>query len=70
MHSYVDRMNFTNLSFDNAIRIFVSGFLLPGEAQKIDRLMEKFAEHYHRQNPGPCLLVMYYIHSYHIYYPL
>ena len=29
-----------------AHRTFLSGFRLPGEAQKIDRLMEKFAERY------------------------
>jgi hypothetical protein len=29
-----------------ACRTFLSGFRLPGEAQKIDRLMEKFAERY------------------------
>jgi hypothetical protein len=28
------------------------GFRLPGEAQKIDRLMEKFAERYCKDNPG------------------
>jgi hypothetical protein len=28
------------------------GFRLPGEAQKIDRLMEKFAERYVSCNPG------------------
>lgn len=27
-------------------RSFLSGFRLPGEAQKIDRLMEKFAQRY------------------------
>ena len=27
-------------------RTFLAGFRLPGEAQKIDRLMEKFAERY------------------------
>jgi len=30
----------------------VQGFRLPGEAQKIDRLMEKFAERYCKDNPG------------------
>lgn len=29
----------------------MSGFRLPGEAQKIDRLMEKFAERYVSCNP-------------------
>ena len=32
-------------------RTFLSGFRLPGEAQKIDRLMEKFAERYVSCNP-------------------
>ena len=32
--------------FDEAIRHFLSGFRLPGEAQKIDRMMEKFAERF------------------------
>lgn len=47
---YVDRMEFTDIMFDDAIRLFLSGFRLPGEAQKIDRIMEKFAERYTRQN--------------------
>lgn len=32
-------------------RKFLAGFRLPGEAQKIDRLMEKFAERYVSCNP-------------------
>ena len=32
-------------------RRFLAGFRLPGEAQKIDRLMEKFAERYVKCNP-------------------
>lgn len=44
MHAYVDSMKFSGLKFDNAIREFLKGFRLPGEAQKIDRIMEKFAE--------------------------
>jgi hypothetical protein len=31
---------------------YLEGFRLPGESQKIDRLMEKFAERYCSQNPG------------------
>ncbi|KAL4543975.1 hypothetical protein Ndes2437B_g01778 [Nannochloris sp. 'desiccata'] len=46
MHAFVDALDFTELEFDSAIRKFLSGFRLPGEAQKIDRLMEKFAERY------------------------
>lgn len=44
MHAYVDSMNFSGMKFDVAIREFLKGFRLPGEAQKIDRIMEKFAE--------------------------
>ena len=44
MHAYVDAMNFKRMKFDAAIRDFLKGFRLPGEAQKIDRIMEKFAE--------------------------
>lgn len=46
MHAYVDSMKFSGLKFDAAIREFLKGFRLPGEAQKIDRIMEKFAERY------------------------
>ncbi|KAG6492868.1 hypothetical protein ZIOFF_047836 [Zingiber officinale] len=52
MHSYVDSMKFSGLKFDTAIREFLTGFRLPGEAQKIDRIMEKFAERYCADNPG------------------
>ena len=49
------RIDFTDMEFDEAIRHFLSGFRLPGEAQKIDRMMEKFAERF-------CLQV--YSHAY------
>lgn len=51
MHAYVDSFNFEGMEFDEAIRVFLQGFRLPGEAQKIDRIMEKFAEHYYKCNP-------------------
>ena len=41
-----NRIDFTDMEFDEAIRHFLSGFRLPGEAQKIDRMMEKFAERF------------------------
>ncbi|XVF88983.1 hypothetical protein PTKIN_Ptkin19aG0095100 [Pterospermum kingtungense] len=52
MHAYVDLITFSEMKFDSAIREFLKGFLLPGEAQKIDRIMEKFAERYCADNPG------------------
>ncbi|XP_061371044.1 brefeldin A-inhibited guanine nucleotide-exchange protein 2-like [Gastrolobium bilobum] len=50
MHAYVDSFNFQGMEFDEAIRVFLQGFRLPGEAQKIDRIMEKFAERYCKCN--------------------
>jgi len=50
LYHYVDIMEFTDRAFDDSIRLFLSGFRLPGEAQKIDRVMEKFAERFTRQN--------------------
>ncbi|KAK8550374.1 hypothetical protein V6N13_118893 [Hibiscus sabdariffa] len=52
MHAYVDSITFSGIKFDIAIREFLKGFYLPGEAQKIDRIMEKFAERYCADNPG------------------
>ena len=51
LHHYIDALEFSGLLFDEAIRLFLSGFRLPGEAQKIDRIMEKFAEKFTSQNP-------------------
>ncbi|KAF7841655.1 brefeldin A-inhibited guanine nucleotide-exchange protein 1-like isoform X1 [Senna tora] len=52
MHAYVDSFNFKGMDFGEAIRFFLRGFRLPGEAQKIDRIMEKFAERYCKCNPS------------------
>ncbi|WOH07868.1 hypothetical protein DCAR_0727302 [Daucus carota subsp. sativus] len=52
MHAYVDSMKFRGMKFGTAIREFLRGFRLPGEAQKIDRIMEKFAERYCADNPS------------------
>ncbi|CAG9761800.1 unnamed protein product [Ceutorhynchus assimilis] len=52
MYTYVDQMQFTKMDFVAALRHFLDGFRLPGEAQKIDRLMEKFASRYCECNPN------------------
>ncbi|ETV92066.1 hypothetical protein H310_13588 [Aphanomyces invadans] len=52
LHEFVDMMDYMGLQVDEAIRHFLTGFRLPGESQKIDRMMEKFAERYCSQNPG------------------
>ena len=51
MHAFVDSMEFTNRRFVDALRQFLQSFRLPGEAQKIDRFMLKFAERYITGNP-------------------
>jgi brefeldin A-inhibited guanine nucleotide-exchange protein len=52
MHAFVDFMDFSNSAFVDALRMFLQSFRLPGEAQKIDRYMLKFAERYTAGNPG------------------
>ncbi|XP_062218449.1 brefeldin A-inhibited guanine nucleotide-exchange protein 1-like isoform X2 [Phragmites australis] len=52
MHAYVDALNFEGMGFGEAIRYYLRGFRLPGEAQKIDRIMEKFAERFCKCNPN------------------
>ncbi|KAJ2476517.1 guanine nucleotide exchange protein for ADP-robosylation factor, partial [Coemansia sp. RSA 2320] len=46
MHAFVDSMDFGSMDFVDALRLFLQSFRLPGEAQKIDRYMLKFAERY------------------------
>ncbi|PYH89568.1 hypothetical protein BO71DRAFT_487851 [Aspergillus ellipticus CBS 707.79] len=52
MHAFVDIMDFSKRRFVDALREFLQNFRLPGEAQKIDRFMLKFAERYVTQNPN------------------
>ncbi|KAL6941473.1 hypothetical protein ACO0RG_002604 [Hanseniaspora osmophila] len=51
MHAFVEQMDFAKLSFIDALRFFLQKFRLPGEGQKIDRFMLKFAERFVEQNP-------------------
>ena len=52
MHAFVDSMDFSKRRFVDALRQFLQSFRLPGEAQKIDRFMLKFAERYLAGNPN------------------
>jgi len=52
MHAFVDQMDFNKTRFVDALRRFLQSFRLPGEAQKIDRFMLKFAERYITGNPN------------------
>ena len=52
MHAFVDSLEFARRRFVDALRTFLQSFRLPGEAQKIDRFMLKFAERYMAGNPN------------------
>ncbi|OQR96112.1 hypothetical protein THRCLA_07373 [Thraustotheca clavata] len=47
--AYAGMFNFQKTSLDEALRLYLSKFRLPGEAQKIDRMMEAFSKEYFRQ---------------------
>ncbi|KAI8038040.1 hypothetical protein M5D96_009081 [Drosophila gunungcola] len=51
LKSFVALHDFTNLILVQALRQFLWSFRLPGEAQKIDRMMETFAQRYCQLNP-------------------
>lgn len=51
LDAYVRLFNFHGLSLVSALRMFLSAFRLPGEAQVIDRIMARFGEVFVRDNP-------------------
>ena len=46
MYTFVNMLDLRNMPFVDALRVYLQAFRLPGEAQKIDRFMLKFAERY------------------------
>ena len=66
---YVSSFTFNEQSILDCLRIFLSAFWLPGEAQQIDRILMAFSEHCHRycsegrsreiQNPEVAYLLSY-----------
>eukprot|EP00124_Ichthyophonus_hoferi_P000990 Ihof_evm2s44 gene=Ihof_evmTU2s44 len=51
LYHLVHCMGFPGMPFDLALRHYLSHFRLPGEAQKIDRMMSVFSKRYYEQNP-------------------
>jgi brefeldin A-resistance guanine nucleotide exchange factor 1 len=51
--AYSESFDFAGLGLADALKRFLAGFRLPGEAQKIARIVEAFAGHYYLQCPGP-----------------
>ncbi|XP_038064245.1 cytohesin-1-like [Patiria miniata] len=52
LEAFVERHEFKDMILVQALRQFLWSFRLPGEAQKIDRMMECFAKRYCETNPG------------------
>nr|XP_046908648.1 IQ motif and SEC7 domain-containing protein 1-like [Dermatophagoides farinae] len=55
LKSFVAEINLTGLIVDEALRSFQMNFRFPGEAQKIERLVESFADRYKECNPNDVL---------------
>jgi cytohesin len=56
LREFARQIDLKGLAFDAALRQFLQHFRLPGEAQKIDRIMECFAAHFLEQNAATCHL--------------
>ncbi|KAL7141011.1 hypothetical protein ABFS83_08G025900 [Erythranthe nasuta] len=50
LHEFSRTFDFQDMNLDTALRIFLETFRLPGESQKIQRVVEAFAESYFEQS--------------------
>lgn len=53
LHAFVNLFDFTDTRIDDALRMFLEAFRLPGEAPLISLLLETFAAHWHKSNGAP-----------------
>lgn len=53
LESFVGTFQFQGLRIDEALRLYLEAFRLPGEAPVIHRLLEAFTEHWRRSNGMP-----------------
>ncbi|KAK9741820.1 hypothetical protein RND81_03G130900 [Saponaria officinalis] len=51
LHEFARTFDFEGMNLDIALRIFLETFRLPGESQKIHRVLEAFSERYYEQSP-------------------
>lgn len=75
LKKYIETFNFENIDLLFAIRVLFSNFLMFGEAQMIERVLEEFVKHYQKSNTVKKFIfifkkirlflnqVMHYIHS-------
>ncbi|KAM0009433.1 putative Sec7 domain, guanine nucleotide exchange factor, Sec7 domain superfamily [Helianthus debilis subsp. tardiflorus] len=52
LQEYAKTFDFQEMNLDIALRVFLETFRLPGESQKIQRVVEAFAERYYGQSPN------------------
>ncbi|EPS65079.1 hypothetical protein M569_09697, partial [Genlisea aurea] len=52
LHEFARTFDFHDMNLDAALRIFLETFRLPGESQKIVRVLEAFSESYFEQAPN------------------
>ncbi|XP_015279786.1 PREDICTED: Golgi-specific brefeldin A-resistance guanine nucleotide exchange factor 1 isoform X2 [Gekko japonicus] len=53
LDSFVGTFSFQGLRLDEALRLYLEAFRLPGEAPVIQRLLEAFTEHWRKSNGSP-----------------
>ncbi|XP_028936567.1 Golgi-specific brefeldin A-resistance guanine nucleotide exchange factor 1 isoform X2 [Ornithorhynchus anatinus] len=53
LESFVGTFSFQGLRLDEALRLYLEAFRLPGEAPVIQRLLEAFTEHWRKCNGSP-----------------
>ncbi|CAJ0578818.1 unnamed protein product, partial [Mesorhabditis spiculigera] len=53
LKAYVYSFNFNNTRLDQALRVFLETFRLPGESAEISMVMQHFAEHWFQSNNKP-----------------
>ncbi|KAI5678976.1 hypothetical protein M9H77_09926 [Catharanthus roseus] len=51
LHEFAKTFDFQDMNLDTALRLFLETFRLPGESQKIQRVLEAFSERYYEQSP-------------------
>jgi len=49
---FTELIDFKGMTIDDGLRVFLGYFDLPGEGQKIDRIMQVFAGKYYKDNPN------------------
>lgn len=47
---FTDLVNMENLDIDQALRVYLNLFTLPGESQQVDRIAQAFAQKYYKDN--------------------